>query len=408
MTRSLGSQGIPVYVASDRLLAASAWSRHAAQTVRCPPIAESERFLEWLTDFGRRHPGTVLYPTSDETAFLYALHADELRPYFRMYQPELDAILHVLDKRRLYATATSVGLDVPETWFPDDEEAVAGLARELPMPLLVKPRTQVLSNSHTKGVIVRAKSDLAPRYREFIEKTRYARVLSDRMPDAANPMIQRYLPDASTRIHVMASFMDRTAAHFSARSGTKILQRPRRLGIGLCFEDAPVDPRVADGVRRLARAAGHFGVFQLEFVREGDRYLLIDYNPRFYNQLAFDVARGLPIPQLVYAAALGDDAEVERLVANAERPRDRAPLVFCNTFGMTTMLGAQRCAGVVSAAEVRDWSRWRRAHNGTAIEAAFAPGDALPGFVDAAFQLYEYARHPRAFVRKVVLDLAVH
>jgi hypothetical protein len=34
-------------------------------------------------------------------------------------------------------------------------------------------------------------------------------------------------------------------------------------------------------------------------LRAGDGHLLIDFNPRFDNQLAFDVARGLPLPGMV-------------------------------------------------------------------------------------------------------------
>jgi D-aspartate ligase len=184
----------------------------------------------------------------------------------------------------------------------------------------------------------------------------------------------------------------------------KIFQRPRRLGIGLCFQNAPLDPHIAEGTRRLAQSAGYYGVLQLEFIRIGERYLLIDYNPRFYNQLAFDIARGLQLPMLAYAAARGATDDVRRLVEASQQPQDDNGLVFCNEFGLSIMLVAQRLMGQMSPAQALLWQRWRADHDGAMIDPALAPGDMLPGFVDVAAQLHVMARHPRAFLRKVVLD----
>lgn len=406
-TRELGAQHIPVYIASDRWLAVSNWSRHATRTLLSPPIHEPARFIDWLAALGEREPGVVLYPTSDETSFLYSLHADVLSKTFRMYQPALDAVLHVLDKRRLYETARQVGLDVPRTWFPETEGDIARIARDAPLPLLVKPRTQVLSRMHSKGVIVTDAAALSQRYWHFVERSQYDRALLERMPEAGRAMVQTYLPAASKQIYVVAAFMDRSGTAFAARAGMKIFQRPRSLGIGLCFEDAPLDPRVREGMRRLALATGYYGVFQLEFIKDGDRYLLIDFNPRLYNQLAFDVARGLPVPALVHAAATGDGERVRRLAAQVAPEYSGLPLVFCNEFGMDLMLWTQRLSGRMSAPEVRHWRDWRRAHDGSTVDPAVTPDDAVPKLIDVAAQLYGCARHPRAFLRQVVLDQTV-
>jgi D-aspartate ligase len=403
-TRALGESGVPVHVLDARLLGISRWSRHAARAFACPPLEEPDRFLDWLLAHGAREPGTVLYPTSDETTFLYALRRDELSRTYRMYQPALDVVLHVLDKRRLYGTAREVGIDVPDTWFPETDADVARVSREAPMPLLVKPRTQVLSRTHSKGIIVQDAASLSRHYRAFVRATTYPRAVLDVFPEAPRAMLQRYYPEAAEQIYVLAAFLDRSGQHFAARSALKVFQCPRSLGVGLCFEDATLDPKLSDAVRRLALACGYFGLFQLEFIRLGERFLLIDFNPRFYNQLAYDIARGLLLPQMVYAAALDDAAEVARLVGQARTERNHNGLVFCNRFGLNVMLSTQRLAGRISADEASHWRSWRHDHQRTSIDPAIAPGDALPGVVDVASQLYGYFRHPRAFWRKIVLD----
>jgi predicted ATP-grasp superfamily ATP-dependent carboligase len=406
-TRSLGARSIPVYVASDRLLAASRWSRFATRALAAPPIADALHFLDWLCDLGVREPGIVLYPTSDDVAYLYALREAELSRTFKMYQPGVDAILRVLDKKSLYAAAREAGLPTPETWFPESDADVARIAREAPFPLLIKSRTQVLSRTHTKGVIVKEPGALVGSYREFVASSRYGKPLLERFPDAVQAMIQTYLPTAANRIHMLASFLDRTGSLFASRAAVKILQRPRTLGVGLCFEGAALNPDVVAGARRLAHNTGYFGVFSIEFIENDGRYLLIDFNPRFYNQLAFDVARGFAVPEIVYAAATGSQDEMARLL-NVEPRTNGQDLVFCNTFGMDLMLLAQRISGHISAADRERWRRWREEHRELTVDPTAVPDDILPALVDAAAQLYGYARHPRAFVRAIMLDRATY
>jgi predicted ATP-grasp superfamily ATP-dependent carboligase len=402
-TRSLGASGVPVYMACDRWLASARWSRHAWRVLRSPSLSEPHAFVDWLCALGEREPGIVLYPTSDEAAFLYALRLDDLSRSFRMYQPSLDTVLRVLDKKRLYAAAEAVGVRCPQTWFPESEAEVERIAREAPMPVLVKPRTQVLSRTHSKGIIVRHRADLVRGYRDLLGSV-YGKALLDQVPDAQLPMIQVYHPQGAHQIYVLSAFTDRERKLFAARSGLKIFQQPRSLGVGLCFEDAPLDLNLVEGVRRLVDSVGYFGLLQLEFLRVGGSHLLIDFNPRFYNQLAFDVARGLPLPHMVYAGACGDAVDVEHMVDSALRPHERRKLVFCNGFGLSFMLATQRLTGRMSAREARRWRRWRDEHRASSVDPARAEDDLLPAVVDAASQLLGFARHPRSFVRKTLLD----
>jgi D-aspartate ligase len=148
-TRLLGRNGIPVTVASETRMAVTRWSKFATRTVACPPSIESEKFLDWLMDFGRKNPGYVLYPTSDDVTFLYTLHKKDLERDFRLCLPDVQAIINVLDKKKLYTAAREAGVATPDTRFPEVDSEVETLGRELELPVLVKPRTQVLFRSHS-------------------------------------------------------------------------------------------------------------------------------------------------------------------------------------------------------------------------------------------------------------------
>jgi predicted ATP-grasp superfamily ATP-dependent carboligase len=405
--RALGRDGIHVTVVDSTSSGLALWSRYAARRLRCPALAAGLMpFVAWLLRLGEREPGQVIYPTSDDVSYAFASHREDLAKNFKLYQPDLKTMMGLLDKGRLIEHALAVGIEAPETWLPDDEADVERIARIAGGRLMVKPRTQVLSKTHMKGILASGSAhQLRAAYRDFANRVGSGREILMRSPEVARPMIQRYHPEAEQRIHSLSGFCDRTGARFAIIGGTKVLQRPRRMGIGLCFEDAPVEAELATKVRRLCERIGYYGVFELEFVCVGNKRLLIDMNGRFYGQMAFDIARGMPLPQLAHAAAVGDDDEVARLVAMV--PRQDAPrrrFAFCNGFGLGLMVGAQRLFGSMSEEEARGWRHWCLEHKDALVDAVADPDDRRPLAAEVVSQLFGHARHPRAFFRDIALN----
>jgi D-aspartate ligase len=402
--RALGRSGVRVTAADPSRASPALWSRYVARRIRAPRHSEFHVFTAWLLRFGDTEPRHVVYPTSDDVSFALAANDAEVRKRFLLYQPPLEALMQVLDKGLLVDHARAVGLDVPETWLPETEADVERIARGSTAQLMVKPRTQVLLRTHAKGAVGDAETGgVVGAYRDFIANHRHDDALAKRFPDATRPLIQRFHPEAADGIYSLSGFRDHTGAHFVALAATKVLQRPRRLGIGLAFEGAPVDPALAAGVERLFDRIGYYGVFEAEFIRAGGQSLLIDMNARFYGQLAFDVARGLPLPQLAYAGAIGDDVEVGRLVR--EIPESSGSHAFCNRFGLEVLVGAQRLAGVISSDEARRWRVWCASHGENLVDAVADSDDPKPLAFEIAQHLYGYVRHPRAFYRMVAVDL---
>jgi D-aspartate ligase len=401
--RSLGRAGVPVVVTEDRYLPPSRFSRHVHRFVRSPAF-DGDGFIPWLLAHGAEEPGSVLYPTSDSLTYLYALHAEALGRVYRMSLSPLESIVSVLDKKLLYANAAAAGVPTPETWFPETREDLEKIAAEATTGLVVKPRTQILSQSMGKGAIVTDPSQLVAAYDDVLHTNHFGRALVDRYPAMARPMVQAYHPGAANEIYLLAGYVDDAKDLFAVRASLKILQWPRRLGIGLCFENAEVDTELAQGVRRLCKRAGYHGLYQIEFIRSGGRHLLIDFNPRFYHPLAFEVARGLELPLMVYAAACGDEDRLRELVLHAARPPSDRYTAFCNGFGFRLMLAAQKLSGTMPAEQVDSWRRWYAARDGRRIDSVADLADPLPSVAYAADELYRCARHPRAFYRGIALD----
>lgn len=396
--RSLGRAGVPVTMAESRFLVPARWSRHVRTVHACPdPEARPEAFAAWLVDLGRRSPGQVLLPTSDGIAWILAVHREALAPHFVVDGPSPETVYALLNKWRLHALCRSVGLDAPWTALPADDAELDALAREIRYPVMVKPQTQVGLWPHQKGRVVEDARTLVSLYGDLQRATRVQPELLAVDPLAARPLLQAFAPSAADGIYTVSGFADPRHDVFLALASRKILQRPRRLGVGLCFEEADLDPSVAEGIERLCRKVGYRGVFEVEFVREGDRHLLIDFNPRFFGEMAFDVDRGLDLPLLAYLTATGDRAGLETILPEARRAvARRGDRVFCSGVQMTTQFALQRLVGGGRPDDRTRWTAWLREHRGRVTHPSRDRSDPLPWLVDGAREVTAILAHPRS------------
>ncbi|RJS27572.1 carbamoyl-phosphate synthase [Corallococcus sp. H22C18031201] len=403
--RCFGRHGVDVTVADPGRLGPASWSRFVGRRVQCPRESDPEAFLAWLIDFGRREPVKhVLYPTSDELAWLISAHREKLEGLFHLYDPGVDAVYGLLNKRRLYEEGTAVGLHLPRTWFPESTADLEHVRRHARFPVLLKPTTQILHATHRKGQPVATPEALEREYQEFARDT-YAPMLVNFDSAVVRPMVQEFHPEAAEGIYSLSGFVDESGDLFELRGAMKVLQRPRRLGVGVCFESAEVKPELAEGLARLCKRVGYHGVFEVEFIQTKDDFLLIDFNPRYYGQMGFDIARGLPLPMLAYHSALGDRVSLRRAVEAARATgQDASGEVFCNRIALEMLLSLQRLSGALPADEARQWRRWFEDHRAQAVDPLIDPDDLMPAAVELAQIVYGSARHPRAFLRMMVLN----
>lgn len=401
--RALGRYGVSVTVAGSEFLAPARWSRHARRFRHCPPVRDTGAFLDWLVRFGEREPGAFLYPASDDLAWLFASHQAQLQKHFLLFQPPVGTLVRLLDKKKLYAACDEVGLATMPTWFPQDAAAVQQVLGELPLPLVVKPRTQVLLSTGNHGHLVERREDVVPAYADWLRRDRYLPGLLKDFGDVTSPMLQAFRRNATHAVYSLSGFVHRDGQLLGARAARKLLQRPRRVGVGLCFEDAPVELGLLDRVVQLCRRTGYHGVFEVEFILDGDEYRLIDFNPRFYGQMHFENARALPLPLFAYLAALGDEAGLAALAEEA-RAHDSRGSVYCFRFAHHLLLTLRRLAGTSSAAETARWRRWGRDNRARMVDASADTDDWLPGIVHASAEVWNAARHARGYLRHSILE----
>jgi len=401
--RCLGKAGYPVWMAGDSTSAPAMHSRYVTKTLRAPPLSKPDAYLQFLLEVGQANPGLVLYPTSDDLAWFQAAHAQELSKNFRTWAPDVKVYETLLDKHQLLAACARVGLATPRTLGPTNEEELAEAVRLAPMPVLLKQRTQILSKTNHKGVLVRDRALLADEWRAFRRDNRHGDALSGRLPNASEPLIQQYFVEGVSGSLQVSGFISRDGKLFVARAAKKLLQRPRTLGISLCLEATELDPALAEKIKALCLEVGYFGVFGIEFLQVKGRALLIDFNPRYYHFMALDIARGMPLPLMSTLAALGEEERLADAVAQAQRDPKKID-AFTYAFQFRELLVSQTLTGTMKASESLEWWRWYRAHRSSLVDAVRDSDDRMPALVDDAWSAAKRLRHPLTFVKRVALD----
>jgi D-aspartate ligase len=399
--RALGRAGISVTVADSSPLALSKFSRYAARALRCPNLRdERDRFIEWLLALGKRSAEKhVLLATCDDTAWLYARHAAELKRYFHLDTPPLATLYPLLNKGRLAERCEALGIAAPITRNVTCESDLQRIEREAAFPLLIKPSTQVLFKSRAKGEIVTERERFAETYRTFAASEFTSSLITyDR--SVVWPIVQDFHAHADY-IYNLAGYMAPWGEISAVRASAKVLQ-VRKISVGICFEAAAVEQRLVAAVQQLFRSLGYRGVFEIEFIREGNDYLLIDANPRFYGEMAFDMRRGMQLPLLAYFQALGDEAALRSLVSQSASTSADAPHMHMHRLGLEMLLRLQRFAGAFGADEAAEWRTWQAAAGANASDAVRDRDDLKPSLVDAAATVYSQLRYPTDLLRTTV------
>lgn len=396
--RSLGRAGILVVTADPTSLCLGRYSRYAKQHLKCPEFESSADWVDWL--LRTRQPGTrsVVYATSDAVSFTLALYRDELRRSFALYQPPIDTIINILDKGRLLQRAAEVGFDTPVTWLPKSSKEAGQIARSVGGNFLVKPRSQLSQRTLTKACVALA-NDVPAIFDRYVADANQSSEFGRAYPESLTPMLQEYHPEAVSGVYSISGFRNANG-RIVVRAARKVLQRPRQVGVGVCFENAPLDPILAERTARFCEHIDYYGVFELEFIAARSKSMVIDFNGRFYNQLGLDVARGMDLPRMAYAAAMGAQDEVAHLMTAADATAKLDQFAFCNGLELSLMINMQRLCQSMSAQDADYWRGWAKGADRSIVDTVRDSADPLPHIVDIARHAKSAMRHPRAFLRQ--------
>jgi predicted ATP-grasp superfamily ATP-dependent carboligase len=344
--------------------------------------ASETEFLAGLRLWAKQAAKDVLLPASDETAWLFAKHAEELGRHFTVYAPPLEVVEATIDKQRLWQACNAANVSTLPSWFPEDLADVAKLGPQLDYPVLIKPRQHLFRARREKGMVVESAKDLESMFSAFVRRERGG---GEAVTGAQQPLpvIQTFVKAAVENVVSVTGFIDRTGTRTIMSAIRKVLQRSRPVGVGLAFEGIALPETVGEDALKLCRHIGAFGIFEIEFVRHDGAWRVIDFNPRFYQEMGLDIARGIPLPLLAYLDACGSLDELDAVLATA-RTHAQPALGFSDMFTTTLMLALRAGLNLPAARAAIAW-HWR--HRRGLVDATFDAQDPLPFFAHALCEI---------------------
>ncbi|HXJ07218.1 MAG TPA: hypothetical protein VNH65_19110 [Candidatus Acidoferrum sp.] len=289
IARSLGRQGVPVWVATSPNIKLACFSRYTHRTLPWPS-GECEAQVDYLLELSTRHKlgGWVLFPTSDESAALLSKFHTALSSRYRVSTPPWDILQWAYDKRLTYRLAAQEKVDCPVTMCPASEADLEACA----FPAILKPAAHVAVNRFTadKAWPVANREELLARYRE-------ARELIP--PDLI--LLQELIPGGGESQFSYAALC-RDGKPIASLTARRTRQYPVDFGYSSSFVETLEVPEIVAPSRRLLAAIRYTGLAEIEYkfdARNG-RYKLLDINPRLWTWSPLGGRAGTDFPYLLW------------------------------------------------------------------------------------------------------------
>lgn len=393
----LGRHGVRIGVAAHSPDNPARASRYTASWEQSPSLWD-EDYSEWFEDLLDRNPGAVVFPLAESDSFWLSAWGEN-HPERRgsVAVPSWDALRIVTLKSELHAASIAHGLAAPRTWVaPTVEAALAGIEGSS-FPLVVKPQSRCGGLHWIRGQLVHNRSELAQAIRYSQTNIRFHAEVADRWPEISVPLVQESIGGPDRPIINMSGFLDRDG-EWAALAHRKLLQFPRRYGNGICFEPVSLDEALAGRLIGMLRAIGFTGIFEAEFIEQGEERLLIDLNPRAFNGMALSLARGLSPTWWSYLVAKGDGARAKQEMSAMRIREPRTDLVYCRKLEFAATLAGQSVSWGFSPRQLVQWGRWYLQNRSAMIDPFVAEDDPRIGRARLRTQLNRWRKHPRDFL----------
>lgn len=291
IARSLGSQGIPVWV-YDSVRSIAHFSRFTTRA-----IVASAASTEFLLAEGRKYHlrDWLLFPVSDSAVEFLAANHEALGSVFKVTAPPAPVARFALDKRLTYKRADALGIATP--WTRIVQSPVELNTLNAPFPLILKPAINhhFVPLTNVKALPVESAADLPEKFAEM-----------NRTIPAEEILIQERIPGGGEHQFSCAALCEagRTRAKLVVR---RTRQYPLDFGNASSFVETVDQPVVeADGLKWL-ESVGFDGMAEVEFKldpRDG-RYKLLDVNIRAWGWHTLGKAVGIDFSYLLWRQKLG-------------------------------------------------------------------------------------------------------
>jgi predicted ATP-grasp superfamily ATP-dependent carboligase len=281
-----------VIVGADKFSGMAVFSRYATAHFRHPVLTtQTAEFVKGVKEALQRYSPQVYLPMGDDT-YVAAKYIAELQETgVTIPIAPFETIKMLAKKNEVVTLAKALGIPVPETIVPQNDNDIQSFCKEYGSPIVLKP----ISSSGARGVFYLTVGELA--------KLRNGDSPSGKML-LRDCVLQQYIKGVGIGVSMLfnhgklrAKFTHKRLKEKTVTGGVSTL----RIGV--------VNPLLEEYAQRLLENANFHGVAMVEFKYDAKtgKGWLIEVNPRFWGSLALAIQSGVDFPYLLYRMATEGD-----------------------------------------------------------------------------------------------------
>ena len=288
VARSLAQHGVRVYGVDVLLYEIGHFSRSVLHDRRISYLASGAQLLDGLIAFGKGCSAKpVIFNANDQYIDFVAENRGALEKYFLLTEsmrPEVNMVF--LNKRTFYEACQSLGVAMPQTFFPETEEDALTASREIRYPAIVKPTYGFKLRKLLRGkklIEVTSQEQLLAWWRIFQKWN-------------AEVVLQECIPGPEQNIAVAGLYMDATGCCRSIFTAKKYRQYPPMYG-SASYIEAKWLPEIARLSEDLMTNLKYHGICGTEYKWDlrDQCWKLIEVNCRSTLWFAITRAAGVDI-----------------------------------------------------------------------------------------------------------------
>jgi D-aspartate ligase len=308
-------------------------------------------------------PKPVLFPCTDMSVLVISRHRERLRGSYHVVLPDADVVEMLMDKRRFYEYATSVGLPVPRTVLLASRSEAEQVGGTLTFPVVLKPPIKTpVWDAHAAEKAYKVSNE-----RELLAVYDGTRSLTDVL------LAQEWIAGDETAHYTCNCYFDAASKPVVTFVTRKIRQWPPGTGSASLAVEARNDEVLGETIRLYERVDFRgLGYLEMKQDAKTGRHLIVEPNiGRPTGRSAAAEAAGVEFLYTKYCDAVGLPRP-ERL---DQRYTDLQWIYFGRDVRSAAYHWRRRELSLIEW-----WRSWR----GRKVDAVFSRRDPLPFVLDAS------------------------
>ncbi len=291
IARNLSGLGVRTIVV-DPVFCISKFSRHVHRVCKSPAYNYPGEFVDFLVELATKEKLSkpVLFPTSDIAVRILSQYRDKLDPYYLVPTPPWEVIKYAYDKKNTHMLGQEVGVPVPVTLYPENEEDLHRMSFDF--PVILKP--SIIANFFS---VIKAKAYLANNLDELIRHYRFMTTIIDK----SEIMVQELIQGGTRNLYSFCSFF-REGEVRGKIIARRLRQHPMDFGTATTYAITCNIPELEDMATRVLKKMNYYGLSEVEFMfdEKVKTYKLIDINTRTWAWHTLGARAGVNFSALLF------------------------------------------------------------------------------------------------------------